>query len=418
MLSLKGGSRYYVLSDIHLTGRDQQLCNTSVSFFVDFLKEKNQPSEENSSQTLVFNGDFFDFYSIASRISPAITVGSQLIEIKEANPDVFRELSIWLARGNCLVFVLGNHDYPISSQRARKLIKEVFFSRESWGNILFDEAVTINERVYVEHGHRFEPLYRERPNKLMKYVRRNLRKQLFNILRRYPYMYNNRNFEDNIFLLLIFIDPWLYFWLGLKSFLPFLVFGFSKIFWKKNNCGKIEPSDAEMDVHFPVVSDSFAGTEFARSNFFKRGHKMRLAIIARMIGHIKRNKNGALRRSEKKMLSEAHHKLRGDLSMIRCFIVGHFHVCFEYRIKETGQKIFGLGTWLNWIPFLQMIDHNNPHMINYWLHTLPVNRENAFTRASRQFPYIEISKESAVLRDWSQPGVVLGSSALNDRERS
>jgi len=367
----------------------------------------------------VFNGDFFDFYSVRRKFySNGQRVQEQILEIKEANKAVFDELACWIENGNRVVFVLGNHDYPIASSKAREFIKKAIVPARHHAKIHFTDSVLINDNAYVEHGHRFESLYETHPRRLMKYVRTSLRRQLFRILKKYPYIYNNRNYEDNIFFLLLFIDPRLYIQLGTKSILPFILLGISKFLnRKKHRPKKIAPDATEMAVHFPVVSEDFYREEFFQAKFFKKAHKLRLMILSGLIGWLKRNKSGSLRKSEQKMLAMAHARLQANRA-IKCYIVGHFHLCFECRIKKTSQTIFGLGTWNNWFPFLRMMNHKNPDMLNYWLNMLTSNKENAFTHSSRQLPYIEIVGSEVRMRDWSKPGIVLGSLAPDNSQRT
>jgi UDP-2,3-diacylglucosamine pyrophosphatase LpxH len=88
----------------------------------------------------------------------------KLMRIKRGHPGFFARLARWLAGGNSILILKGNHDLEICQEKVRQYIKvqlgesmaEVGAVGEM-GDIRFaDDSVLIDGDVYLEHGHRYD----------------------------------------------------------------------------------------------------------------------------------------------------------------------------------------------------------------------------------------------------------------------
>ena len=95
----------------------------------------------------------------------------KLMKIKHGHPVFFKALKEWTEKGNKLVLVKGNHDleiyWPEVRNYLRLIIAEEIAGREKdieevlkeivLPNIFFiDDSIEIDEKVYIEHGHRYD----------------------------------------------------------------------------------------------------------------------------------------------------------------------------------------------------------------------------------------------------------------------
>jgi UDP-2,3-diacylglucosamine pyrophosphatase LpxH len=206
----------YIVSDLHLAdGRIAPFGKFShgENFFWDeafgrFLDAIGSATNA-PSQSLVINGDFLDFLRVdhvPSREDPADIARVQrwkdflsmighpsagndlflcdsnestygfktndyksvwkLLLIAEGHPAFFNALGRFLTRGeNRLIIVKGNHDLEFYWEPVRQALVFVLAGRNS--DLVpvvnrrirfFQDAVMINRELYIEHGHRFEPI--------------------------------------------------------------------------------------------------------------------------------------------------------------------------------------------------------------------------------------------------------------------
>jgi UDP-2,3-diacylglucosamine pyrophosphatase LpxH len=212
MVHLELGEReIFVISDLHMAaglnangnfdGTENFFADTSIARFLRHLKEKSTPGKK---YLLIINGDFIDFLRIRNLphypdetqewsellaelgINKNISVLEASICQKEriyglrtddyksiwklhvchrGHPEVFRSLAAWLAEGNELLIVKGNHDLewiwkPVRDFLRLILAKEISpapAQLTSLPQISFvDDKLLIDEKIYIEHGHRYE----------------------------------------------------------------------------------------------------------------------------------------------------------------------------------------------------------------------------------------------------------------------
>jgi UDP-2,3-diacylglucosamine pyrophosphatase LpxH len=194
--------RVFVISDLHLAGGRNESGNYkgTENFFADesfarFLKYLHEADSRKS--LLIINGDFIDFLRITDVPSSDRELTEWLVLISElsinnapstmealrnsisnkekkyglktndfksvwklrtcveGHQNVFDSLRQWVANGNELLIIKGNHDlewyWPAVRNYFIKLMKcdkhQVLFA---------DDKVVINDQLYIEHGHLYE----------------------------------------------------------------------------------------------------------------------------------------------------------------------------------------------------------------------------------------------------------------------
>jgi len=212
-----GGTDIYVISDLHLgTGFDAGMNYTgNENFFADMPFRRFLTNLADHSQTwpalLVINGDLVDFLRIAdipesqqdfeqwSAILAQIGIKKTLSELRdsitkkertfglktddyksiwklylcaEGHKPVFESLANWLSKGNKLIITKGNHDLEWYWKPVRDYLRlwlAEYIAGKNGGspedalvnfifpNLLFvDDKLIIDEKIYIEHGHRYE----------------------------------------------------------------------------------------------------------------------------------------------------------------------------------------------------------------------------------------------------------------------
>ena len=168
--------KVYIVSDVHLNDKryDQKVFeeNPEKKHFREFLTSLNQSYEENDQVTLILNGDILDVTSCwYESVLPWDTQTDKVeailrdivTRIIENNVSVVKELKHFLQHPlSRIVYVIGNHDNLIGQySTAQKLIREKLLG-QSFSNdnrISFADSFEYPELgLYVEHGHRFDPL--------------------------------------------------------------------------------------------------------------------------------------------------------------------------------------------------------------------------------------------------------------------
>ena len=178
----------YVISDLHLGGMPAtedpqgagfQLCpphaQRRLARFIHHLRRRHPAGDAQ----LVINGDFIDF--LAEETAGASTSGEQLPEfepftaspqravdklkrvvrrVDEHAPDgerVFQALGAFLADGNRLDLLLGNHDIELSLPDCRRhLVALITSDRPARLSFIYDgEALDLGPLI-IEHGNRYD----------------------------------------------------------------------------------------------------------------------------------------------------------------------------------------------------------------------------------------------------------------------
>ena len=116
---------------------------------------------------LILNGDTFDFLKCPSRLTPSteyprhITTSISLAKLElihRAHKPVFDALKTFAAqKDKNLFFILGNHDHDLVRKEVQEEIKTILGNKSS---IHFPGLSYHQHKVYVEHGHQYDFLFR------------------------------------------------------------------------------------------------------------------------------------------------------------------------------------------------------------------------------------------------------------------
>jgi len=175
-------SMLYVISDLHLGGdyprpdepaaRGFRMC-THVAALVEFVRSIGaHDAFDQRSAELVINGDFVDFLAEKREVAGP-TAGSTelgwaplienpdeaariLVAIIERDRVFFDALKDFIARGNRLTILLGNHDIELSYPKLRRVLIHELDARDRKLSFIYDgEAYQVGE-VLIEHGNRYD----------------------------------------------------------------------------------------------------------------------------------------------------------------------------------------------------------------------------------------------------------------------
>ncbi len=211
-----GGREVVVISDLHLAAGREEIgtYRGTENFFNDdaFVRFIDRMIGETSAAggTLVINGDFIDFIRIVqlpesnrefeewSRLLDDLGMASRTPESLRASivdrertyglktpdyksvwrlyrsiaghPDFFGALAAWLASGrNQLIVVKGNHDLEWAWKEVRDGLRLALAEMMEGGTLrerlaervlpnvyFYDDALLLDDTLYIEHGHRYD----------------------------------------------------------------------------------------------------------------------------------------------------------------------------------------------------------------------------------------------------------------------
>ncbi|MEO6940844.1 MAG: hypothetical protein ABI444_12025 [Candidatus Kapaibacterium sp.] len=272
------GDDIVIISDLHIgsgLGRSSNFTG-SENFFADDalarLLENIVSSSKTAMPTLVINGDFIDYLRICifpdtpeamtewlealqllgmSQFTDTKMLAQTVeVEAKEkyglktndfksvwklhvaamGHPDVFKALADWLIAGRKIIVVKGNHDlewFWLQCRNYLRLLLAESVAKQSNGdplqaltdvvmpNLMFiDNALILDETLYIEHGHRYENFTKLEPEYERTYKDHELNYPLGSFINRYllnkvelryPY-YDNIRPRENILPVMIKTD--------------------------------------------------------------------------------------------------------------------------------------------------------------------------------------------------------------------
>lgn len=122
---------------------------------------------------LVLNGDTFDFLKCPSRLTPRTEYPRHISKevslqklrlIYRAHKPVFVALKKFVRRRNKHVFfILGNHDHDLVYPSVQRKIQDILGSRTK---VIFPGLKYRKHKVYIEHGHQYDFVFRINLKKL------------------------------------------------------------------------------------------------------------------------------------------------------------------------------------------------------------------------------------------------------------
>jgi UDP-2,3-diacylglucosamine pyrophosphatase LpxH len=402
----------YVISDLHLaagieqdskySGTENFFYDETYSRFIQHIKSKNKKS------WLVINGDFVDFLRISniptspddferwqeylskigifksiddlkSSILPKeLEYGLKTHEFKSVwrvicaergHKLFFEALAEWIAAGNKLVIVKGNHDLEwywkgirntLRLMLAEKIVSysgkgiDEVFQKNIFPNLSFsDNTVIFNKSVYIEHGciyDKFSHVLGEpiMPNKeelnlpFGSFLNRHVLNKLEVV---YPFLDNVRP-RDKILPLLI-RD---HFYLGIRVFFKYIPFIFKMIpkgyfFYM---FGKLLAFAIPLLILIVWISISI-GASITSGNYPMHEHNNWIIILLKVLSwgilsYLFVKLTAHLQLSEPAYLTEDARKVMDSHPEYKFVIFGHTHNPdqFEYR----GSWFYNTGTWI------------------------------------------------------------------------
>lgn len=168
--------KIHIVSDVHLNDKiyDKKLHreNPEKKYFREYLSSLNKNQKINDQAILILNGDIFDITSCwhdftlpwdYDKEKVVLILKEILTKIIENNTAVINELKLFLANPlNKIVYVIGNHDSALGQHTtAQAIISDVLLADSSSSNdqLSFVDSYEYPELgLYVEHGHRLDPL--------------------------------------------------------------------------------------------------------------------------------------------------------------------------------------------------------------------------------------------------------------------
>lgn len=169
--------KIYVISDLHLGGRDPDPAKGERGFrmmrrqehLATFVRALAAKHSTEARIELVINGDFIDF--LAEQLEDEVTwvpfrsiPGDALLIFEQVarrprDRDVLNALGELLGKGHDLTVILGNHDLELALPEVRAHFEEIVGANRQHGRltwILGGEAYLVGDAL-IEHGNRYDP---------------------------------------------------------------------------------------------------------------------------------------------------------------------------------------------------------------------------------------------------------------------
>lgn len=171
--------RLFVISDLHLGGRPHsddaesplgsQICHAyqELTNFIDWVRGE---ADGAGSVELVINGDIVDFlmednYGGATAAAPWVPDESLVIEklqriMERTRLDgkygPFEAMAALVQAGQCLTFILGNHDVELSLPLVRNCLEQKMGGTGHF-RFIYDGEAYVRGDLLIEHGNRYDP---------------------------------------------------------------------------------------------------------------------------------------------------------------------------------------------------------------------------------------------------------------------
>jgi UDP-2,3-diacylglucosamine pyrophosphatase LpxH len=321
-----------ILSDFHL-GRGKFLEDGNINIFEDFEEDEkfSEFLDHYSTGTYYFsdvnvilNGDIFnliqmDVNGIFTHLLTEDNIVQMVEEIIKGHPLFFEAIRKFLSRPNKqLTYVFGNHDIGMVFQRAQEV-----FKKEVGGNVEFTHQFVANG-VWVEHGHRFEPINTVPRKKLIidgpgGIPILNLPWASLFCIYLLPKLKEIRPFIDKVRPLSLYVQFTIFHDFRFFLYLIWMVFGY------------------------------LIRTQFKPYGRFNKNFKMSPRQLLKIAIHPKYDTNA------KRILAT-----RPDVKVV---VMGHTHI-IEWRRFKDGRLYFNTGTW-NPVPSVDAAQHQSITNLTY-----------------------------------------------------
>jgi len=161
----------YFISDCHMMdGQPADEFNLKSKYLVSLIDRILEERTGDDVQELILLGDIIDFLEIHCEDELCDTAKYDEIALHQlekrvfpAHPEVFDAIGRFLAEGNSVFYVWGNHDYPlrfgnVNEALAHKILGKTR-DRTDYGKFtVADYYLSHKMLIYAEHGHRYDPL--------------------------------------------------------------------------------------------------------------------------------------------------------------------------------------------------------------------------------------------------------------------
>ncbi|MEN8221603.1 MAG: metallophosphoesterase, partial [Pseudomonadota bacterium] len=176
--------KIFIISDLHLGGRPDerddlgqitkpgfQICHAypQLTAFIDWINK--QAKDFNGDTEIIINGDIVDFLADDDFDDPTINATIWTANETEAisklnqiikrtregqNRGPFDALKEFIAQGNQLTLILGNHDIELALPQVRRHLQNILGAQQGKLQIIYDgEAYTCGD-LLIEHGNRYD----------------------------------------------------------------------------------------------------------------------------------------------------------------------------------------------------------------------------------------------------------------------
>ncbi len=292
--------------------------------FIEFIEYHSSNKNYFSEINLVLNGDILNLVQMdyegvfTHNITEEITINF-LEKIHEGHKEVFLALKKFLSRPNKkITYIIGNHDFPLVFDGAQEKLKEMI------GQEIEIVRYYHENSVWIEHGHRFEPV--NTVPKIHEFIEGPDGKRIVNLpwgslfcIYLMPMFKEHRPHLDKIrplggYVQWAFWNDFSWFWF---------------MFWH--------------------VIKYIVKTRFPPWSKYNKNFITSLKILKTISSHPKYDKNA------RKILSS-----RSDIDVV---VMGHTHIA-EWRRFSDGKLYFNTGTW-NIVPSIDRAKHHNIDRLTY-----------------------------------------------------
>jgi len=152
-----------VISDLHVGDKgplEDFVYEEAFMDFLDYLAGTGGPPQKNQQIELVVNGDFIEFLQVPPLGGRDLSSGvSKIKTVLTRHKKVFQKLGAFLAAGNQIRIIPGNHDLELNFPRVQGLIADAVAGtdRSLKERLLFHPTFFyLLPEVYIEHGHQYD----------------------------------------------------------------------------------------------------------------------------------------------------------------------------------------------------------------------------------------------------------------------
>ena len=306
----------------------------------------------------------------------------KLINIKKGHPAFFKALSKWMANGNKLLILKGNHDLEIywlavrnyirliiaegiANENGNKSIEDMLEKIVLPGITFIDDSVVVDNDFYIEHGHRYDkfcmvldnPVLKDNPSEINIPFGSFFNRYLLNRVELYyPFLDNVRpsgnvlsillreNFAMGLAIISQYIPAffkillkelrygWFMFnrtfWVILAVLLPFIII----LIFDPGILCKIKDRFLKIQNSSDVIS-------FILNQLKNFGTLIISYLLARLVAWLQLNEPSSL---------NEYARLRFENTDYKIMTMGHTHNPGEYifNINNDNKRFYNTGTWI------------------------------------------------------------------------